>query len=316
MARADPSETGRCLWTSQRASAAAQTLLSGLSQDRSRYDVCRPNLRLLLTHFLYLQISKCFVRFSLMASFTFSSLVEIMPENIDPWVREEFLRNGEEAVGIAPDAGFDLINKIGAVRSIGDLSFFGAGVVLGDGVMIGGDVTVGAYSVLERNVRISDGFNIQYAAYFSDGSSVDPKDPSYKGHSYMREIQDGVIVGPKVALPSDVQLGTNAVIPTQDSIVQVGRYGESQRMVTIYGSDGGPLYSVACQSGIDMPKLRTRIIGNEGTSPESAAGYRPHIPLFEELGVVVQQVFEREANLVEELIEKRDEALQKIRMGI
>ena len=168
--------------------------------------------------------------------------------------------------------------------------------------------TVNALNQVELRPQVS-GFIT--GVYFADGSRVEALS-GQRNHTHLRTIKDNVTIGPGIVLPSEVQLGSYAIIPTLDSIAQIGRFGESRRMVTVYGSEDGPLYGVGCQFGIDGQEFRGRILDNRGTSEESAADYGNHFGEIESLGTKVQQAYEREGNLVNELLDQRAQAFADI----
>ncbi|HSX44506.1 MAG TPA: hypothetical protein VLF39_00125 [Candidatus Saccharimonadales bacterium] len=249
-----------------------------------------------------------------MAEFSFDHLAEIVPERINSWVLDEYRKNGEMAAGIDPTAMFNYqVEKIGAVREIGARCTIGAAVILGDGVELGEEVHIGDHTVLDKRVIVTDEFSFdQGMVYFDEDASVDPVENGRRPHPFARRIQENIIVGPHVALPSEVQLGSDAIIPTQATIRQIGRFGTSKRMVTLYGSDEGPMASVACQSGIDLDTLRHRIVNSVDTDPKSAKDYKLHWREINSGANQVQRAYDRESQLVDELISKGRSAFRQV----
>jgi carbonic anhydrase/acetyltransferase-like protein (isoleucine patch superfamily) len=225
--------------------------------------------------------------------------------------RELRLQNGDSgAIGIDETAKFSddvLLHKVGA---IGARSHIHPAVILEDEVVIEDDVTIQTSTYLGRSVHIGWGAGIGPLNFFAEGSSL-PHGPNDSPHQYLRQTKERVLVGPRVKLPSEAQIGRNAIIPTSATVAQIGRFGTSKRMVTVYGSDSGPLFGVGCQFGIDIDVLKKRVASSTDTSTNSAADYKKHMPEIETLGIEVQAAYDRESNLIAELIGQRQEILGK-----
>ncbi len=192
---------------------------------------------------------------------------------------------------------------IGNVAAIGAGCRVMPGVAIETGVRLGTKVTIGAETILRAGVMIGDDFAIGQRVIMMPGSGVADSTRLRQTHEYARHILDNSIVGPGVQLPSEVQIGDRAVIPTRDAITMVGYYGLSQRAVTINGGRAGAQYSVGCQEAILLDDLKWRVSNAKDTSPESAADYAAHMDLFARLGDRVQAAYIREQGLVTELVE-------------
>lgn len=116
----------------------------------------------------------------------------------------------------------------------------------------------------------------------------------------------GVAVGPRVLLPDEVELGNDAMVPTQGTIVAIGHFGSKGRIVTIYGSDEGPRFSIGCQAGKTFREIKHNVTHNTHTTRASANSYRRFLPVFSKIGRVVQKAYDREGGLIEELRSQRD----------
>ncbi|CAN5462427.1 hypothetical protein BH10PAT3_BH10PAT3_6210 [soil metagenome] len=243
-----------------------------------------------------------------MPTLYFDQLVRENPNDLSHKLRKRFKECGEksEQIGISDSAQFDTPVKIHLVKKVGGGTVIHAGTTLEAGVKLGDEVTIGRSSYLSRCVRIGSVAFIGERNFFAPRSGL-RHDYSYRSHVYMRQTRDDVTVGPGVILPSEAQIGSSAIIPTRGCIQQIGRFGTSQRMVTIYGGMEGPLYSVGCQFGIDGATFIDRVTNVTDTKPESAQDYAKHMSAIQALGVQVQRVYEREDNLVEELAQQQME---------
>jgi|GEM_PF-4900736 len=231
---------------------------------------------------------------------------------IDPDLQARFDSDiSQEKLPVDLSSVFNRYVELGNVKRIGAGCFFENGVKIGDDAVIGDGVHIDERSYIGKGVIIGSLVNIGPKNFFSDGSGVSGS-PQSKTHSFMRSSEGSVVVGPGVFLPTEFQLGPGAVIPTPDSIVQIGRFGTAKRMVTIYGSDQGPLFGVACQYGITTEKFKRRIANGDGTTPESAQDYADKFSKIEAAAALVQTAYEREANLVSELREIASEAIGDI----
>ncbi len=192
---------------------------------------------------------------------------------------------------------------IGSVKRIGSNCLIGDGVIIDDGVEIGERITIGDKTVLENGVTLTDELDVGAQVFFCAGSSIDSMQRE-RTHHYLRSIHDRTIIGPRVVLPSEVQIGPYAVVPTTKSIAQIGPFGESKRMVTVNGSDDGPQYNVGCQKGISYETFKERICSSEETTETSAADYKKNLKRIARLAEKVQRAYSKEPALVSELREQ------------
>ena len=144
----------------------------------------------------------------------FDLLVKFSPHAVNPQFASAELRSRvDTSAHIKQDVGF-----IGLVESIGPNTSIESGVRIGDGVLLCGDVTVERGAVLEDGVRVDGGeLSIGEGAFMGKESSVDTPTRTI-GHPYARRIFDNTIVGPGVILPSEVQIGPRAIVPTSDTV--------------------------------------------------------------------------------------------------
>lgn len=150
--------------------------------------------------------------------------------------------------------------------------------------------------------------------YIDDGAVVCRKLPGDRAadSDYKRRIQPEVAIGTGVSLHAEVQLGSGAVIPVQQSIELLGRFGTRQRMVTVYGSGHGALYSVGCQFGITFKQFMERVYSGVQTTEASADQYKPHQRGFLRAGRRVQEAFNDSGSIVNDLIGKHQEWLNNL----
>lgn len=243
-----------------------------------------------------------------MADIPFETLARHYPERLAPRLLELYQERGQDGVHISPSAKFDPNCSLDLIKNIGAGTTIGAGVRLGREVSLGRDVKIWGQTILGRGVKITNNFSLGIKSYIANGASVDQRRSRVQKHEYLRITEGNITIGQGVALPDEVQLGSNAIIPTNDTIGQIGRFGTTKRMLTAYGSDDEPLVSVGCQYGITIADLKGRVSNHTGTSEASAADYARHMPEIEALGLQVQAAYEREGNLIEELVAQRDEA--------
>mgnify|MGYP003596554046 CR=1 FL=1 len=173
--------------------------------------------------------------------------------------------------GVKIEAGADLYKK----------------VVVGSGVTIGNDVLVG------NEVLIMDGASV-CAGPLTERHSSDA-----------RKICSGTTIGRDVTLHGEAELGTFAIIPSQSAIAHLGNLGAKKRVVTIYGSELGPRYSIGCQIGVDIDTVEARVDSRASTKAASAETYRPFLPIFRSIGDVVQDAYNQQQDYIDELMELR-----------
>ncbi len=188
------------------------------------------------------------------------------------------------------------------------------GVQVGDDVLIGPDTHIGPRSIIGDKVRIGPDVGIEADVFIMHEAQVCPN-PVYSKSTNARTIQAGSTIGPRVLLHDEVELGPQAIIPSQRTIASIGNLGSKNRVVTIYGAMDGPLYSVGCQIGITFAVLRERVFDSTATSPESAATYAPYLGVFSDVGRVVQDAYDSEESLIEEILGMRAIAARNQRMS-
>lgn len=195
---------------------------------------------------------------------------------------------------IADSAEIRGMAEIGRDVVIGSRSKIGNNTIIGEGSVIGENVTVGPYVKLGLGVLIMDGAKIC---------------PSFvrSGSKNARELLNGVTIGNGVFLHNEVEIGQGAIIPTQRTIACLGNFGSKNRVVTVYGSDKGPLYSIGCQIGVPYEHFEDHVARATFTVQSSADTYRPFLHIFASVGEVVQEAYNGEAQTVQMLKVRRDE---------
>lgn len=173
-------------------------------------------------------------------------------------------------------------------------SHIGRGTQIGEQTYIDGGVTIGPRVIISRFVLVMERARIcpnNVLSVSSDGRSIGANSS----------------IGPGVLLHDEVEIGAYAIIPTQRTIAHLGNLGSKNRVVTVYGSDYGPRYSIGCQIGIDFDDFICRVAKSTSTVTESSSTYVPYLNVFNDLGSVVQTAYEQESGLVDEIREMRDE---------
>ncbi len=240
-----------------------------------------------------------------MISYSIEKLARIHPEKLSADMHE-FLQSGTHKIDDSAD--FQATTVLGKVLGIGYCTRLNGYSKISDGVLLGKYVDVGSYTFLAKNVLIGSFSTLGSHNYFASGSVL-PQRSLDRDHVYMRKTWDNVTVGRNVVLPQEVQLGEGAIIPATETVGQIGRFGDKKRMVTAYGSDAGPLYSVGCQFGISMSVFKDRIFNNTQTESSSALDYAKNIEQIESLGIAKQRAYDDRQRLVDELLAERRETL-------
>jgi carbonic anhydrase/acetyltransferase-like protein (isoleucine patch superfamily) len=196
--------------------------------------------------------------------------------------------------------------------NVAESAILSDGVVISDNAVIGGDVFLGYgckvgemsdiadYSRLGSDVIVGPDVTIYPAALILAGTQVCPN-PVRQHSSDARKLLSFVTIGEEVLLHDEVELGLSAIVPNQRTIAMIGNLGSNNRVVTIYGSDEGPRFSIGCQIGVDYDTVCSRVAGHTETDAPSASTYDPYLGIFNAIGAVVQTAYDREANLVAEL---------------
>ncbi len=189
--------------------------------------------------------------------------------------------------------------------------FRGEPITIGENIRINRDAVIELGAVIGNQVLIESGVYLGTGVRLFDGAILNH-------HSYVGEqsviglsatLMPEVIIGSEVSIPHEAQIGEYEVIPSTDTIVCLGRFGTSNRIVTIHGSDNGPRFSIGCQNSVAWETIRDRILHNVETKPESAAHYRTYMPVFKEIGKTVQSKYDRLSRLVDELKEANSGAV-------
>jgi NDP-sugar pyrophosphorylase family protein len=188
----------------------------------------------------------------------------------------------------------------------------GPGASLAHGVYIGKRVTLGAGTVVEQDVHIDNDTYTQSGVYIGQGVEIYGnalilrgamicQNNVYTHSSNARQIYAGAIIGPNVQLHDEVELGEDAIIPTQQTIAHFGFLGDKYRVITMYGSDEGPRYSIGCRIGFLYPDIKDHIVNALGTDSKSAAQYVPFLGSLESIGIALQHAYMAESPRIDEL---------------
>jgi len=189
---------------------------------------------------------------------------------------------------------------------IGRHVVIGSNVTIGEGSMILDDATIGNNCFFESGVTIGRKVKVGSGALILRGARVCPN-PVVSESSDARKLEDDVSIGREVFLHDEVELANDAIVPSQRTIAALGNFGTKNRVVTVYGSHTGPLYSIGCQMGADYLEIRRHILEHVGTNELSAGTYAPFLGVFQEVGAIVQQAFDSQTTAVAELLAMRSE---------
>ncbi len=182
--------------------------------------------------------------------------------------------------------------------SVGPNSSVGAMSVVNSAAELSWDV-----HVLER-VTVGAGVVVGHATLFMHGAKICP-DYVNRHSSDARKVSPMSTIGLGVDLHNEVELGPGAIVPSQRTIMHIGHFGSKNRVVTIYGSELGPRFSIGCQVGVDLDTIRDRVANNSVSSPSSAGTYTPYLPMFDAVGRQVQDAYNQERDTIEYLMEYR-----------
>lgn len=231
--------------------------------------------------------------------------------NINPTARvhphadlEETARVGHASV-IDADVELEHFVRIGRYTQIHTGAKIREGVLVGDESRVGSYSTITGPSYIGNNVTVGPEVTIDSGAVIFNGAQVCPnkvKSVSSDG----RSLAGSVTVGPHVLLHDEVELGFRAIVPTQRTIASLGNLGSKNRVITIYGSDAGPRYSIGCQIGEPFSSIKSNVEKAKHTSPGSAGTYAPYLSVMNEIGTIVQNAYDAESKLVSELLAERD----------
>lgn len=180
-------------------------------------------------------------------------------------------------------ASFEPNTSLGAIDAIGRETRIGTAQILG-GVYIGANVQVRDFSTIDRDVTLLDHARVDVMSYLGIGA----------------------VVAGGVSLPAYLVVGEDAIIPSQDVVKVYGPLGGRGRIITVHGSDHGPLYSLAGLKSVPLHLLHERFEGAIETSTESAQKYMDNMPIFEAMGEHVQTAYDKLAEPIAELRGIRD----------
>ncbi|RTK94695.1 hypothetical protein EKI60_02195 [Candidatus Saccharibacteria bacterium] len=202
-------------------------------------------------------------------------------------------------IGEYMEAGKGLGDVMPDPAHIDPTAHFDQSAAIGNVLHVGGDVVVGPNARVYRGAYLGDGVVIEdsadvfWGAVLLDGVRLGK-------HA---NVHEKTIVGPGVIVPEDTELGWDMVIPSNDTFSALGNMGLRQRTMAIYGSDTGPLLSLsgAMFTNRTLADLVENLDTKFDTTDESVALYRPRLSEVEEVGQKVQEAYDRNRDLVEEL---------------
>lgn len=200
---------------------------------------------------------------------------------------------------------------VGANSSVPDFECVGPGVLIMDNVRIGHETIIGKGAVIMSDVVIGPRVRIGTEALLLSGALICPDDVDDRS-SNAREIGDFVTIGSGVVLDNAVELGMGAIIPAQDTIITMGKFGDKRRTVTLYGTDSGPRISVGCNVGVRLEEIRKNVQAHSFTTTASANAYAPYLEIFRTIGKTVQTAYLDHNKTVKELKKLRREIGMKI----
>lgn len=205
---------------------------------------------------------------------------------------------------ISPLAFIDPTATLAPDVRVGAAAHISADVHISAGTAIGELAWVGEYSVIGTGVTIGPKVRIGCGALILDRAKICPNNV-LSVSSDGRTLLDNVTIGHSVLLHDEVELGAGAIIPNQRTIAMIGNFGSKNRVVTIYGSDAGPCYSIGCQIGVHLSVFKSNVASSYMTSSESAATYAPYLDTFQQIGCVVQAAYDTAASQVADLKARR-----------
>jgi acyl-[acyl carrier protein]--UDP-N-acetylglucosamine O-acyltransferase len=183
---------------------------------------------------------------------------------------------------------------------VGEHASIRQGVVLGHRTQVGARTSIYAGSYIGAGVNIGPDVRIGLSAIILEDAQICTNAVKSASRN-ARTLQDRVSIGRGVRLHDEVELGPDAIVPNQRTIAFLGNLGRKGRVVTIYGSDTGPLYSVGCQLGITHYDFDRSVQESQNTTSESAQAYMPYLDILNQIGVVVQSAYDNSRPAIEEL---------------
>lgn len=198
----------------------------------------------------------------------------------------EVLRRQQLAGNISIDPRLKLNDTLqceSEIVAIDQVGIMGSGVTCFSGVVIEMDACIGNDVVLGRNVKVGVRANLERGVIALRNATIGAR----------AGIWEDTVIGPDVNIAGHTQLGQHQIVPTNKTIVTMGAFGTSRRVVTIHGSEHGPLYSIGCQFSVPEETITRRIRSSAETSSRSAQHYRRYLPIFSAVGAEVQREFDR-----------------------
>lgn len=211
-----------------------------------------------------------------------AALMNMVPDGINPTAQ---FGNGVEIardVSIGPDV------RIGKNVKVKSSALIGFGSVICDRATIGPSVIIRSGCLILQDAKVCPG---KVRSSSTDG----------------RKIMSDSTIGEGVKLHDEVELDENAIVPNQNTITHLGYFGSKNRVVTIYGSDEGPRYSIGCQIGRTFNQIRANIDDNTHTTRSSADTYVPYLDVFNSIGAQVQNAYDDSRSQIDELMAMRIE---------
>lgn len=201
---------------------------------------------------------------------------------------------------IASSAYVDVTARLSPDVVVGEQASIRQGVTLGYGTHVGARTCIGRDSSIGAGVEIGPDVRIGESVLVMEGALICPNEVE-SNSTDARTLQDKVVIGRGVLLHDEVELGNGAIVPNQRTIACLGHLGGKGRMLTVYGSDTGPRYSVGCRLGINYDALVQSVEENISTTPESAQTYVPYLGILDQIGTVVQAAYNSSGAAVAEL---------------
>lgn len=199
---------------------------------------------------------------------------------------------------VHPTALIDPTARLGQEARIGDE------VTIKEGSVVGACSTIDSAAYIGKVVTIGSNVAVHTQAMVLDGAKI-CKDSVEVHSTNARQIGMMASIGEDVVLHGEVELGVGAIVPSQRTITHLGHLGSKNRVVTIYGSEVGPRYSVGCQVGVSLDKIAERVNVASNTARESADSYIPYLPIFDSLGQVVQKAYDQERATIDAMMQMR-----------
>lgn len=204
-----------------------------------------------------------------------------------------------------------------------EMDLISSTALFGPGVVISGSATVDVEVLIGARAQVGESARIQYQTTVGDGTKVGEHAVINAGCVIGDDVEVGnetklrnaVTIASGLEIPPETQIGEYQVVPNNESLTTLGRFGASKRFVTIHGSFDGPRFSIGCQYSVSWDTIRKRIESGTETTPESAKSYHRYLDVFKRVGSLTQQAFMDDHKLAEEL-KKEAQELRQNRRGI